>query len=343
VFYRAVGLLGRTVFTAGALLLLFVAYQLWGTGLAEARAQDRLEAEFMGRVATLATPPTSTSSTTSVVAPTSTSPAVTSTTTLLSAPVSGPSTAARLSAGEPVAQLRIPTIGVDKVVIEGTAVADLRKGPGHYTATARPGQAGNVAIAGHRTTYGAPFADLDRLVPSDKIVLTTLHGEYTYEVLAAPQDPTHGHFIVAPEDVWVLGDFGDNRLTLTACHPKLSASQRIIVVAKLVPGPSPQLAPRPEVAPTSASATTAPSVSTEAGARPPAPPALSAVDQGLGGDPQARGSVIGWGAVLLVLFVAVTRTRKRWRHWYVTLATAVPTLLVLFVWFQQLDRWMPAR
>ncbi|MCY4193907.1 MAG: class E sortase [bacterium] len=147
--------------------------------------------------------------------------------------------------GSAIARIQIPAIGVDKTVVEGVRVGDLRKGPGHYPTTPLPGQAGNAGIAGHRTTYGAPFGDIDELRPGDQIIVTTIQGEFTYEVV--PQGEGHGHFIVAPHQVEVLDqDFSDhpNRLTLTACHPKRSARQRIIVVAALVGDPAPTY-PRP--------------------------------------------------------------------------------------------------
>ena len=110
-----------------------------------------------------------------------------------------------------------------------------------------PGNPGNAAIAGHRTTYGAPFHNIDQLAPGDEIIVTTLQGEFRYEVLPQPTDEVddsgepvmRGNFIVAPSQVEVLDDFGDNRLTLTACHPKYSARQRIVVVAQLVEEPAP--------------------------------------------------------------------------------------------------------
>ncbi len=148
--------------------------------------------------------------------------------------------------GTAIARMQIPAIGVDKTVVEGVRVGDLRKGPGHYPTTPLPGQAGNASIAGHRTTYGAPFGEIDKLVPGDQILVTTIQGEFIYEVVT--QGEGHGHFIVAPHQVEVLDqDFSEdpNRLTLTACHPKGSARQRIIVVAALVGDPAPTF-PRPD-------------------------------------------------------------------------------------------------
>jgi sortase A len=129
--------------------------------------------------------------------------------------------------GSQVAKLEIPAIALDEIVVSGTAEADLSKGPGHYIGTAAPGQAGNVAIAGHRTTNGAPFNRLGQLVIGDQIDLTTLSGERLTYVVSQPPTP------VSPSDVTVLDDFGDNRITLTTCNPEFSAAQRLIVVGEL--------------------------------------------------------------------------------------------------------------
>lgn len=138
--------------------------------------------------------------------------------------------------GEAIARLRIPSIGVDEIVVEGTDVDDLRKGPGHYARTPMPGQPGNVSIAGHRTTYGAPFGDLGSLRPGDRIHIQTVQGNFEYEVLAQG-GPTKGNLIVTPDRVDLLADLGDNRLTLTSCHPRFSSRQRIVVAAKLIGDP----------------------------------------------------------------------------------------------------------
>jgi sortase A len=116
---------------------------------------------------------------------------------------------------------------VDQYVVEGTTDSDLSKGPGHYIGTAMPGQAGNVAIAGHRTTNGAPFNGLGRLARGDRIILTTTSGQnLTYVVPGTPQT-------VSPRDVRVLNYFGDNRITLTTCNPEFSSSQRLVAVGML--------------------------------------------------------------------------------------------------------------
>lgn len=128
--------------------------------------------------------------------------------------------------------IRIPTIGVDHVVVDDITGPALEQGPGHYPTTPLPGDPGNVAVAAHRTTYAAPFADLDQLEPGHLIHLDTPDGRtVTYQV-----DRT---LIVQPDDLTVIGDYGDNRLTLTACHPAGSNRQRIVVQATQIRGATP--------------------------------------------------------------------------------------------------------
>lgn len=137
---------------------------------------------------------------------------------------------------EAVARIIIPAIKIDEIVVAGTDVDALRKGPGHYSWTPLPGQPGNASIAGHRTTYGAPFANIGNLRPNDRITVQTAQGEFIYEVLS--QDlPTKGYLIVSPDRVDLLHDKGNNLLTLTSCHPRFSNRQRIVVQAKLLGNP----------------------------------------------------------------------------------------------------------
>jgi|GEM_PF-1109888 len=131
---------------------------------------------------------------------------------------------------EAVARLIIPAIDVDQTVVDDVTVTALRKGPGHYPATAFPGQAGNAAIAGHRTTYGAPFINLDRLVAGDSIFVTTAQGVFEYRV--------DGQSIVDPEDLSVLADSGENQLTMITPHPKYTNRERLVVVSTLVGEPA---------------------------------------------------------------------------------------------------------
>lgn len=132
----------------------------------------------------------------------------------------------RTDPGDPVGRIRIPEVGLSKVIVEGTDGGSLRKGPGHYPETPLPGIRGTVAIAGHRTTYGAPFRDLDKLENRDELVVEMPYGRFTYEV--------EREQIVDPTATWVTRRVGHDRLVLTACHPKYSAAQRIVIFARLV-------------------------------------------------------------------------------------------------------------
>jgi sortase A len=131
----------------------------------------------------------------------------------------------RTDEGDPVGRLRIERIGLSSVVVEGTEAGDLRAGPGHYPATPLPGQRGTVGIAGHRTTYGAPFRRIDKVRPRDEIVVVMPYGRFTYRV-----ERTR---IVEPTAVWVTQRVSYDRLILSACHPLYSAAQRIVVFARL--------------------------------------------------------------------------------------------------------------
>jgi sortase A len=128
--------------------------------------------------------------------------------------------------GQAMGRIRIPKIHASYVVVDGTAGADLRKGPGFYSQTPLPGLPGTVAIAGHRTTYLAPFRHIDELGEGDRIVLEMPYARFTYSV--------ERHLIVDPTDTWVIHRVDHDRLVLSACNPLYSAAQRIIVFARLV-------------------------------------------------------------------------------------------------------------
>jgi sortase A len=132
--------------------------------------------------------------------------------------------------GAPIAEFRIPAIGLDAVVFEGVTPPTLKNGPGHMPWTPIPGQPGNAVISGHRTTYGAPFYDLDLLESGDEIEVDTAIGTHVYTVRET--------LIVLPTDVWVTDPRPGAWLTLTTCHPKLSARERLIVFAELTEGPN---------------------------------------------------------------------------------------------------------
>jgi sortase A len=202
-----VGGLGDLLVTAGLVLLLFVSWQLWWTDV-EANREQTGTVQELSRDFTASPPP---------AAPQSTQPK----------PV---------AFGTAFAILRIPRLGADyaRPVFEGTDYETLKKGVGHYRGTAAAGTVGNMAIAGHRTTYGRPFHDIDRLREGDTVVVETKTGYSVYSV--------QGHTIVPPTAVDVIAPVPEKPgarangawLTLTACHPKYSAEKRYIVFARLV-------------------------------------------------------------------------------------------------------------
>ena len=127
--------------------------------------------------------------------------------------------------GDAIAHIAIPSIGISEYVVEGTDTESLRKGPGHYPETPLPGALGTTAIAGHRTTYGAPFRKIDQVRHGEPITLDMPDGRFVYMVQRTK--------IVDDQDLSVLDSVGYRRLVLSACHPLYSAAQRIIVFARL--------------------------------------------------------------------------------------------------------------
>ena len=136
--------------------------------------------------------------------------------------------AGEVKTGDALTRIKIPKIKVDVVVVEGTTQSALRAGAGHYPQTPLPCEEGNVGIAGHRTTYGKPFHNLDQLAVGDEIILETPIGSCRYVLEVAP-------FVVSPTDTHVVDPTAHGQLTLTTCHPKGSAAQRLIVQAVLQP------------------------------------------------------------------------------------------------------------
>ncbi len=128
-----------------------------------------------------------------------------------------------------VARLEIPSIGVDWYVVAGVEKSDLKKGPGHYPETPLPGQLGNAAIAGHRTTNGQPFYDIDQVTPGDEIIVTTPTGRYVYIAT--------GQQVVSPDDYQVVATTDPTvaTLTLTSCTPRYTARDRIVITSELDP------------------------------------------------------------------------------------------------------------
>jgi sortase A len=178
----------------------YVAWLLWGTGLETKAAQDELRETI----------------TRSIEDPERSEP---------------PPPGTRAVPGSAYAIIRIPSIGLDYVVVEGTDYTSLKKGPGHYPDTADPwDRTGRVGIAGHRTTYLAPFYDLDRVSTGDEIQLLTRYGRFRYEVTKTSVIPSAGSGIV-------LEQTERRTLVLTTCHPRFSSAERLIVEADLVEDP----------------------------------------------------------------------------------------------------------
>ncbi len=130
-----------------------------------------------------------------------------------------------LQNGKSIGRIDIPSIGANYVVIQGTDEADLQRGPGHYPETALPGQGKTIGIAGHRTTYGAPFNQIDSIDVGDPIHLEMPYGDFTYAVTKTE--------IVDPSQTSVVDNVGREQLVLSACHPLYSAAKRYIVFAGL--------------------------------------------------------------------------------------------------------------
>jgi sortase A len=130
-----------------------------------------------------------------------------------------------LERGHAIGRINIDGIGLDIVVVQGTDTGSLQRGPGHYTDTPIPGQPGTVAIAGHRTTYLAPFRDIDEIRDGDEIRIEMPYAAFTYTV--------EKHELVDPGDVGIIKPIGYDRLVLTACHPLYSAAERYAIFAKL--------------------------------------------------------------------------------------------------------------
>jgi sortase A len=256
---RTIRELGLAMITAGVIVLLFVAYQLEGTSIAEAHSQASLKKQFNTEVGHVSNADAPTLGATNPSTPT----------------------------GGAIDHMRIPRIGLDKFVVQGISENDLRKGPGHYPQTVMPGQLGNSAIAGHRTTYGAPFFNLNEMRSGDPIYITDLQGRtFIYKVF--------GSTIVSPNDVSVLDPTPFAQLTLTTCAPRFEATTRLIVFARLVGRALP--APKP--------------AAVEARAIP------ASLDNLGTGDSHAWPPAIGYGLLVILLWIGTRILINRTRRWY---------------------------
>ena len=283
---RTVREVGLALITAGVVILLFVAYQLFGTNITEANNQAALQRSFASQLRAHAPGPSTTPTTAPQGAPARGGG---------DAPTVGAAPAVSAPPGGAIDHLVIPRIGVNQYLVEGTGEASLSRGPGHYAGTAYPGQKGNAGIAGHRTTYGAPFYRLNELAVGDDIYFTDTTGaRFRYQVDQAP-------FVVAPDDVAVLDPTPAATLTLTTCNPRFSATSRLIVKARLVGLPAPVTATGP---PARTPATV------PAAAPAPAPPLTLT-----GGNRSAWPPALLYGAAVVLLWVATRLVVNRTRRW----------------------------
>lgn len=210
---RRAQILGWTLIWSGVFIFGYLASQIWGTDLINSRVQaEAVESlDVTLNDARQRLPPV-------------TDVEVDEAVTVEHFPEEAP------AEGTALGMLRVPSLGLEAVVFEGVDTETLQSGPGHMPGTAFPGQPGNAVISGHRTTYGRPFFDFDRLVPGDRIEIETAIGAHVYEVRES--------FVVEPTEVWVTEDKPGGWLTFTTCHPRFSARERLIVTAQLVEGPN---------------------------------------------------------------------------------------------------------
>ncbi len=365
-----IGGIGRSLIALGLLMFAFVAYQLWGTGIQTAQAQRSLSKEFDQLISSA---PSGSESATTTAAPTTEPP----TTELPTADSTVPTTTVSPvlptakpipAAEEGVARLEIPRMGLNRIVVEGATADALTKGPGHFPETPLPGQLGNAAIAGHRTTHLAPFFDIDKLQPGDEIIVTTLNGRYVYHVT--------GTEIVAPEDyaaVIPTTDVTKATLTLVSCTPRYSAKNRIVVRSELVPDQSDALT---EAAPASsvtdagdADGVTLPDEDSVTVVDTVAPVATNAaddttvedtaVDDTLPAGPQATATPdaftdgwfsdtsaippsIMWGLILAAVAYGIYwLSHKVRRYWVGVLAGFIPFVVVLYFFYENINRLLP--
>jgi sortase A len=372
-----VGGIGRTLITLGLLMFGFVAYQLWGTGIQTAQAQRQLVKDFDRLVgAPNASTTTSTTSAPPATAPTTigtgTTPttvsteSTTTTTTLPAAPTAKPIP----EPGDAVARLEIPRMGLNRIVVEGATADDLTKGPGHFPETPLPGQLGNAAIAGHRTTHLHPFYDIDQLRPGDEIIVTTLNGRYVYSVT--------GTDVVTPDDyadVIPTTDSTKATLTLVSCTPRYSSTNRIVVHSELLAEQSDALTqPAPvSLEPSSPDATlpdegagtssdtvvaTTPAETVPVGGITVPAPATTAPVGGIPSDTAAASpdafadgwfsdasaipQALLWGALLAAIAYGILRLSRKVRHYSVgILAGIAPFVVVLYFFYENVNRLLP--
>ena len=295
---RVLDALGRTLIGAGLLLLAFVAYQLWGTGIQQSRSQKALEKQYESRY-----PVRAPSSTTATTVPT------TATTAVPKMPATG----------EVIGRIAIPRLGLNTWFVAGARLAQLEKGPGLFLGSVLPGQFGNAAVAGHRTSYGAPFGDLDKLAVGDQIVYTTPQGTFTY-IVGSSEIVDAGRV-----DVVETKDRTRAVTTLVTCHPKWTSSKRLIVRAELASSQAP-MPPTPLV--------TAPGTASDV---------EEAVSPGWFHDTSRIAPTVLWSLLLVAVWIAGRRLAGTgWRRVAVTVVSGAAFLSVLFMVFENLTGLLPA-
>jgi sortase A len=232
--------IGEVLITLGVIVFLFIAYELWFTGLYTARAQSNLKnqlsvlwaqpTEGAASQNPASGQPSSAASAGGSGAPSSAASAQSSAPSAAASP-SAPTVASVPIPGKAVGLIRIPRLGLGYAyaIIEGVSTDDLKKGPGHYPGTALPGQVGNFVLSGHRTTYLAPFSGLGELVVGDAIVIETRDTWYTYKVSDIKTVLPTEVDVVLPVPGHPGRKATQATITLTTCTPKYSASHRLVV------------------------------------------------------------------------------------------------------------------
>ncbi len=376
-----VGGLGRILISLGLLIFAFVAYQLWGTGIQYNQHQNDLRRDFeallaeapaLPPVTTVASRPDTSISQTTVegaVAP----PAAPETTLPAAPTIAAP--LPPIALGDAIAYIEIPSINLTAIIVAGVRTDDLKKGVGHFPSSPLPGQPGNAALAGHRTTNGQPFIDIDRVQIGDEIIVKTLQGRYVYRMT--------GQQIVKPSDGQVVANQPDKKmLTLTSCNPKYSAKQRIVVTADLdeaassplgaatanyldpataalVPAP---VEPLPGEDVDSATTVVDGVVPTDTLADPAEAPttdpngevdpvdgvsesfdeSVDALSAGWFSDPNAWPQIALWGMGLTLLALAAWRLSKKvHRNWVGALVGIGPFVVMLYFFFENVNRLLP--
>jgi sortase A len=289
------GVIGKLMITVGLLMLGFVVYQLWGTGIKTQQAQRELAKEYEQLTAT--TNPHSDSPSTST-----------------------PPLPSETNEGDVIGRIVMPDISVNKWIVAGATMDMLERGPGLFANTALPGQLGNSAIAGHRTSYGAPFSRIDQLDPGDDITVVTPRGSFTYAVTETR--------IVPATAVEVLDTVNPEKATLTlvSCHPKWTSRERIVVFADLVDAGDAVLTPATPLATNE--------VTDE----------VAAFEGGWFSDTSGIAHTLFWALLLIGIWLIATLAVRRLKaKWYIAYPVAVlPFIFCLYFFYVNLSRLLPA-